>query len=344
MSSIDIFQGEAPSLESYWRSIILFGNNTASYKFALARSLLDLSRSGMCSVSLDELGLSFARHTCEHIKIAPKQTTGKTPPFLLACQQYNAAQITQEELLTVTRKHGFRYVLDAFHVVNRESIAINFFQKDFHGAQKKVILTDAIHQLAETDLFCNLQHETEARWRLVETAWEYGLNANMLGVKYDEDENLLFVDNYLQRKNITSARDALNGYQKGKCFYCFRDIDVDQLSTNACDVDHFYPHVLKSHIGGANLDGIWNLVLSCRHCNRGSDGKFAKVPSIKYVNRLHKRNEFLISSHHPLRETLMQQTGSTESMRREFMRNIDTKAASYLIHRWSVANVNPEIF
>lgn len=31
-----------PSLENYWRAVILFGRNVASYKFALAKSLYDL--------------------------------------------------------------------------------------------------------------------------------------------------------------------------------------------------------------------------------------------------------------------------------------------------------------
>lgn len=30
-----------PSLENYWRAVILFGRNVASYKFALAKSLYD---------------------------------------------------------------------------------------------------------------------------------------------------------------------------------------------------------------------------------------------------------------------------------------------------------------
>ena len=32
-----------PSLENYWRGVILFGRNVASYKFALAKSLLELA-------------------------------------------------------------------------------------------------------------------------------------------------------------------------------------------------------------------------------------------------------------------------------------------------------------
>lgn len=35
----------------------------------------------------------------------------------------------------------------------------------------------------------------------------------------------------------------------------------------------------------------------------------------KYDERLHTRNEFLINSHHPLRETLMQQNDATTTER-----------------------------
>ena len=34
------FQINDPSLESQWRAIILFGKNSATYKFAFAKSLL----------------------------------------------------------------------------------------------------------------------------------------------------------------------------------------------------------------------------------------------------------------------------------------------------------------
>ena len=36
------FQLNDPSLESQWRAIILFGKNSATYKFAFAKSLLEL--------------------------------------------------------------------------------------------------------------------------------------------------------------------------------------------------------------------------------------------------------------------------------------------------------------
>ena len=33
----------SPSREDYWRSVVLFGLNVASYKFALAKSLLEIA-------------------------------------------------------------------------------------------------------------------------------------------------------------------------------------------------------------------------------------------------------------------------------------------------------------
>ncbi len=111
---------------------------------------------------------------------------------------------------------------------------------------------------------------------------------------------------------MTSCRDALNGYQKGKCFYCFSNVSVISGDAELSDVDHFFPHMLVQLISRFNLNGVWNLVLSCRDCNRGPRGKMARVPESRLLERLHRRNRFLIDSHHPIRETLMAQTGATE--------------------------------
>lgn len=78
-------------------------------------------------------------------------------------------------------------------------------------------------------------------------------------------------------------------------------------------------------------------MLACRDCNRGTKGKFAKVPAIKYLERLYKRNEFLISSHHPLRETIMNQTGATPQARHDFLAKVDREAISNLLVRWEIA-------
>jgi hypothetical protein len=48
------FHENDPSLEQQWRGIILFGKNSASYKFAFAKSLLMFAQSKVTEISLQE--------------------------------------------------------------------------------------------------------------------------------------------------------------------------------------------------------------------------------------------------------------------------------------------------
>ena len=57
-----------PSLENYWRSIILFGRNVATYKFALAKALYDLKDSGTTIITLDKLAIPYAKHITDHLR------------------------------------------------------------------------------------------------------------------------------------------------------------------------------------------------------------------------------------------------------------------------------------
>ena len=64
-----------PSLETYWRSIILLGKNVASYKFSLAQTLLEIPKQ-KTEIMLEDLALPFALNICEHLKTNDKQHTG----------------------------------------------------------------------------------------------------------------------------------------------------------------------------------------------------------------------------------------------------------------------------
>ena len=74
-----------PSLENYWRGVILFGRNVASYKFALAKSLIELSDAQKTFITLEELTLPFSRHLIDHLKSGNKQITSKSSRVLDAC-------------------------------------------------------------------------------------------------------------------------------------------------------------------------------------------------------------------------------------------------------------------
>ena len=330
-------------MEDYWRGIFLFGRNVASYKFALAKTLLDLNAQSGQLLKLSELAPVFANHIAEHLKIADKQATSTSSQFLDACRKFNNGVITQDRLTEETVRRGFGNVIDAFHVVNQGPIPTLFFT-DERTVNSGIRITDEFSKLLTEARGDTLFSEVESRWRLVETSWELGIGRNLIGIDYDaETEQLFSVDRYLRRKTVTSSRGALNGYQKGKCFYCFGNImQVDSIADT--DVDHFFPHALKQTRLGALVDGIWNLVLSCPACNRGAKGKFARIPTIRLLERLHKRNEFLISSHHPLRETLIAHTGNDVVARIAFLNHVHGCASATLFHPWEPKEQRTALF
>ncbi len=323
-----------PSLENYWRAVILFGRNVASYKFALAKSLYDLKADGNTIITLDQLAEPFSRHICEHLKLVDKQATSSSSKFLDYCRAFNAHEIDQQTLIARTVQYGFVNVIDAFHNVHGQELPKRFFV-DARKTHQGIILTDEVFQLFEAQNSQDLVDETEARWRLVETAWDMNLPKHLVQIQHD-DQGILIADNKIRRVNVTSAKSALNGYQKSRCFYCFAPITIEQLFEHSADVDHFFPHKLRECDIQKPINGVANLVLSCAECNRGYQGKFDHLPAVNLLQRLHRRNEYLITSHHPSRETLIAQTGFTESARRGFLQDAYNCATLHLgmQHKW----------
>ncbi len=315
------FQINDPSIESQWRALILFGRNSATYKFAFAKALLEVVENQRSTISLEELAKPFADSIVEHLKINDKQGNSKSSSFLDKCREFRDGRITDEELYWHTKKLGFVNVVAAFQNIHGDIILNRFY--DVNPSNKKeLIITDNLLKIKELFQYKNLNQEVEARWRLVETAWDLSIKPKLLEVQYDSDDSLLYISHkdILRRINITSVRDALNGYQKGKCFYSYQDISINSGDVNLCHVDHFFPHVniLQHHSNNANLNGVWNLVLADKTVN-GS--KLARIPHEKYLTRLYNRNEFYIESKHPLAETIVNQTGNTKEKRRRFLQN-----------------------
>ena len=53
--SVDLYLNKSSGLDSYWRGLILFGANTASYKFAFSKALLELKPQGGDLLKLEDL-------------------------------------------------------------------------------------------------------------------------------------------------------------------------------------------------------------------------------------------------------------------------------------------------
>jgi hypothetical protein len=326
------FQVNDPSLESQWRAVILFGKNSATYKFAFAKALLEIANEQRTTVTLQDLAEPFSRNVITHLKQNNKQGNSPSSRFLDTCRKFLNGTVSKDILLVETEKLGFVNVVDAFQNVNGGLIPQPFYEKDYKGSKKKIVITDNLLKLKESIQFQNFDQETEARWKLVETAWNLQINPNLLEVTYDETKELFFIEtDFRRRVDITSVRDSLNGYQKGKCFYSFQDISINPKSRNLCEVDHFLPHINKQSHNPANINGVWNLVLADATVN---SAKSAKVPKIKYLERLYNRNEFYIESKHPLAETIINQTGFTKEQRRSFLQKHYNIAVQNCIQTW----------
>ena len=150
------FQLNDPSLESQWRALILFGKNSATYKFAFAKSLLQLIKKETTSISLSDLAKPFANNITEHLKASDKQGNSKSSTFLKNCRDFNNGIIKENELLIQTEKLGFVNVVDAFQNINGGQIPNLFYEKDYSKGKKQIIIKDDLLKLKESFHFQNL--------------------------------------------------------------------------------------------------------------------------------------------------------------------------------------------
>lgn len=159
---MEFYQAD-PTLENYWRGVILFGRNVASYKFALASALYEVDKTGSDLITLDQLAVPFSRYLCEHLKHAPKQITSRSSQFLETCLKFNRGEITHAQLIEATVRLGFNNVIDAFHYVNQGEIDKRFFL-DERKTNNGIRLTDNFFLLGERLQYKNLAFETNARF------------------------------------------------------------------------------------------------------------------------------------------------------------------------------------
>jgi hypothetical protein len=121
------FLAKSPTLDSNWRAVVLFGRNVTSYKFALAKTLLEIADRADDRVALEDLAAPFARHLCEHLGRVDKQATSRSSQFLEACRPFNKGELPEEKLVQTTVRLGFNNVIDAFHVVSAGPVPVRFF-------------------------------------------------------------------------------------------------------------------------------------------------------------------------------------------------------------------------
>ena len=165
IGTMDDFLAESPTIDANWRAVVLFGRNVASYKFALAKTLLEIAGQSDERISLEELAMPFARHLCEHLSRVDKQTTSRSSRFLDACRAFNRGDLSEGRIRDTTAKIGFNNVIDAFHVVGSGPVPVRFFVDERNRGCADIRLTEELRRLAASDQASALPEETEARWR-----------------------------------------------------------------------------------------------------------------------------------------------------------------------------------
>lgn len=305
---------------STWRALILYGANAATYKFAFGTALLDAASRGADKVSLEELAPRYAELLCEALRREPRQGTASRSRFLDALRARNSGELDAAAVADATTRLGFANVVDAFPQLDGDKAPVQYYEdrrKD--RGVRGLVLTPALRELAQSPSAATLTGEVGARWRLVETAWSTGLAPGLVApMQYDEPTETLFVARKLRRRNVTGVVPALSGYQDGRCAYC--NGLMHERGVGQPIVEHVLPFTLLERASplqrpwpGPPLDAVWNLVLACQPCN---SQKAARPPNRAWMSWLIKRNDDLIASHHPLRETLIAQTGPNPAVRR----------------------------
>jgi hypothetical protein len=303
---IQEYNSKDTSAISALRTIILFGRNVSTYKFALANTLLKLKPRDI--ITYEELRDEFLKSILAHYEKNPHQYQSGKNNLTKAFDSYKLDG-DWDALMKVAERNIYNNVFDAFHNVGGSEIRKNKILFEHLPNEKKLILTENLNAILEkTDLIESLKEENESRWMIVEEAWKNKLSPNLL--IFDQSNSQLISVSPLERTNLRSAVSVLLPYQHGRCFCCNKMININSNSDDGSfpDVDHFLAHSYfkRQELTYINPDGIWNLVIACKECNRGGGGKFDSIPDTYYQQEIIKRNILLTEEHrHSLKNSIL---------------------------------------
>jgi hypothetical protein len=282
----------------YWKAIVLYGLNQATYKIALGKTLLELTSQNQTTIDWYTLSESFLDNYLERIGLnpTPQQSNPSRKTVLeRIVTQLNLGVIDKQEAILRVSQEGLNDVIPRFQTIGNDTslVANRFYQFD-HG--KKLYLNDSLFKISETHRI-ELLDELEARWSLLEGAFKITQGDFKLT---NDIREIYLLDGY-KRTNITNNIPFLTGYQGNTCFYCGEPISNDDIH-----VDHVLPRQVLQH------DEIWNLVLSHSVCNLNKDDSLVGK---HYLEKLMFRNENIMGSNHPWKKKISDSIGDTKPKR-----------------------------
>jgi 5-methylcytosine-specific restriction endonuclease McrA len=288
----------------YWKAIVLFGLNTATYKIALGEVLLDLAQHGTSTVYWDALSEAFLDKYVERLSrenTMPQQAhAGRLTVMERVVKKLTAVPHSRDEAISIVGQEGFNNVIPRFQTIgrHRDLVGDRFYEIEFG---KRLILKDSLHVVA-THNIAALQDELETRWNLLEGAFLIKNDAWNLS----NDLRMTFIAGGSRRRDLTGNIPFLNAYQCNICFYCGQEINYEDIH-----VDHVLPRQVVQH------DEIWNLVLAHSFCNLH---KSDHLVADHFIEKLSFRNENIMGSSHPWKKKIALTLGDTATQRRTRLR------------------------
>lgn len=304
-----------PTSKDYWRALILYGRNASTYKMGLGRLLIDYAGDNREKIPLDDVARDFLNLYLDRTKNGQPQL-GRIGRKTYVEHEVDAIRVGKnlEESIGIIKNNALLgMVLQKFHTLYDQPVPKPFYEITEGG--RYLVLTDDLRTIFSTNETKNeLLPELNSRWDLLEFAFSDGRKSEYL----DVDTYLEKIIRKEKRTTLTQLIPTLQGYQQNRCFYC-----GEQLYDIA--VDHLIPYQAVMH------NDVWNLVLAHDWCNAQ---KSDNLPPKHFIENLIARNEYFISSSHPIKDTLIKQLGTTPQKRREKVQKEYIFAKGKIVRIW----------
>ena len=289
----------------YWKAIILYGLNNATYKIALGKTLLDCAREGENILKWEDLSKRFLDHYKIRLDTKVKYPQQSNPKRLTIIErviyQLKQGKIGIDEAISLVSNRGFKDVIPRFQTIGTDSnIVRNFFYSFKFG--KELVIHDSLLNISY-DYYKELDDELDARWSLLEGAFLI----NHGSWELQNDLRNIYLANGYERRSLTANVPFLQAYQGNVCFYCGEKI----ISTDM-HIDHVLPRQVLNH------DQEWNLVLAHSTCNLL---KSDKVVGTHFIEKLIQRNENIIGSNHPWKHRIKVDLGMSKEERKKKLKD-----------------------
>jgi hypothetical protein len=286
--------------EDYWKAIVLYGLNQATYKIALASVILDFAKEERQTIPWDDLSRAFLDKYIQRIQKTnlPQQSNPqRNTKMETIVSLLNLGKINYDEAIQEVSREAFNDVIPRFHSIGRDTeLAKNRFYAFEMG---KKIEISPFAKILSFNFENECRDEIASRWALLEGAFHLTRG----DAKLENDIREIYLKGAYKRTPLTENIQFLRAYQGDVCFYCGESLNYDTIA-----VDHVLPRQVLMH------DEIWNLVLSHGTCN---SGKSDYLVGVHYIQKLIQRNENIMGSNHPWKSKIALALGNSPIERKK---------------------------